>query len=89
VLTRILEAERNRPEDVPFTGTVPARRAWRDGMSQAMRHRGLPPEAVAGQVLDAIRTGRFFVLPHPAQALAAAERRLRRMTDDQPAESAG
>lgn len=89
VLTRMLEAERNRPENVPATGAVPARRLWRDGMAQAMRHRGLPPEAVAGQVLDAIRTGRFFVLPHPDQALAAAERRLRRMTDDQPAESAG
>jgi hypothetical protein len=85
----MLDAERNRPENVPGTETVPARRAWRDGMSQAMRHRGLPPEAVAGQVLDAVRTGQFFVLPHPAQALAAAERRLRRMADAQPAESAG
>jgi NAD(P)-dependent dehydrogenase (short-subunit alcohol dehydrogenase family) len=50
---------------------------------------GLRPEAVAGQVLDAVRAGRFFVLPHPAAALAAADRRLRRMTDAQPAESAG
>jgi NAD(P)-dependent dehydrogenase (short-subunit alcohol dehydrogenase family) len=88
VLTRMLDAERNRPEDVPSTDTDPARRAWRDGMSQMMRDRGVQPEAVAGQVMDAIRTGRFFVLPHPAQALASAARRLRRMTDDQPTESA-
>jgi NAD(P)-dependent dehydrogenase (short-subunit alcohol dehydrogenase family) len=89
VLTRMLDAERNRPEDVPAAGMLPARIAWRDGMSQAMRDRGLRPEAVAGQVLDAVRAGRFFVLPHPAAALAAADRRLRRMTDAQPAESAG
>jgi hypothetical protein len=53
-------------------------------MDQAMQDRGLPPETVAGQVLDAVRTGRFFVLPHPPSALAAAERRLRRMTDALP-----
>jgi hypothetical protein len=40
---------------------------------------------VAGQVLDAIRTRRFFVLPHPAEALAAVERRLHRMKDAVPA----
>jgi NAD(P)-dependent dehydrogenase (short-subunit alcohol dehydrogenase family) len=81
VLTRMLDAERNRPEDVPAAEMVPARRAWRAGMDQAMQDRGLPPETVAGQVLDAVRTGRFFVLPHPPSALAAVERRLRRMTD--------
>lgn len=85
VLTRMMDAERNRPDGVPAVEPDAARRAWRDGMSDAMRNRGLPPETVAGQVLDAIRTRRFFVLPHPAEALAAVERRLHRMKDAVPA----
>jgi NAD(P)-dependent dehydrogenase (short-subunit alcohol dehydrogenase family) len=89
VLTRMMDAERNRPEGVPGTETVAARRVWRDGMSQAMRDRGILPEAVASHVLEAVRTRRFFVLPHPEQAVAAAERRLSRMVSDQRAEPAG
>jgi NAD(P)-dependent dehydrogenase (short-subunit alcohol dehydrogenase family) len=89
VLTRMMDAERNRPDDVPASDMIPARRAWRAGMSQAMQGRGLPPETVADQVLDAIRSERFFVLPHPAQALAAAERRLPSLADAQSAASAG
>jgi NAD(P)-dependent dehydrogenase (short-subunit alcohol dehydrogenase family) len=87
VLTRMMDAERNRPDGAPATEAIPARRAWRDAMSHSMRDRGLQPDAVASQVLDAIQTGRFFVLPHPDRALAAVERRLRRMADSLPAEA--
>jgi NAD(P)-dependent dehydrogenase (short-subunit alcohol dehydrogenase family) len=87
VLTRMMDAERNRPDGVPATEVIPARRTWRDAMSHSMRDRGLRPDAVANQVLDAIQTGRFFVLPHPEPALAAVERRLRRMADSLPADA--
>jgi short-subunit dehydrogenase len=80
VLTRILT-----PSGTARTMFPPQRwtrlAAWRDGMAQTMQDRGLSPEVVAEQVLDAIRAGRFFVLPHPAGEQAAAERRLRRMTE--------
>jgi NAD(P)-dependent dehydrogenase (short-subunit alcohol dehydrogenase family) len=84
IRTQMLDAERNRPLGVPATDTVPARRVWRDAMSGAMRERGLEPDTVAAQVVEAIRAGRFFVLTHPDGALAAVRRRLRRMTDDVP-----
>jgi NAD(P)-dependent dehydrogenase (short-subunit alcohol dehydrogenase family) len=82
VHTKILDAERNRPNSVPASDDNPARQAWRAAMSAAMQDRGLAPTAVAEQVLDAIRANRFFVLPHATQAVSAVHRRLSRMTDD-------
>jgi NAD(P)-dependent dehydrogenase (short-subunit alcohol dehydrogenase family) len=60
VKTRIGEAERNRPDAVPVVvdDDVAARR-------RALVATGTPPSFVADSVLDAIRSKRFYILPHP------------------------
>lgn len=70
VVTRISESERNRPGGDPggFSGgpTPEANEA-------------MTPAEVAGVVVDAIRTGTFWILPHPhygEQALEQARRRI-------------
>jgi NAD(P)-dependent dehydrogenase (short-subunit alcohol dehydrogenase family) len=65
VNTRILDSRRNRPAALSDTApTMPGR----EGVEQAVRGllaAGLSPDAVARQVVDAIRADRFWVLPHP------------------------
>jgi short-subunit dehydrogenase len=67
VNTRIAESARNRPEHLqdqtPTTDDA-------DGASllQAMIEKGMPPEDVAGKVLDAIRAEQFWVLTHDDEA---------------------
>jgi NAD(P)-dependent dehydrogenase (short-subunit alcohol dehydrogenase family) len=64
VQTRITEAERNRPveyRDGPPVTVEPAVAAARSALIGS----GTPPSFVADCVVDAIRTGRFYVLPHP------------------------
>jgi NAD(P)-dependent dehydrogenase (short-subunit alcohol dehydrogenase family) len=67
VRTRILEADRNRPaglapapEPVPDSGEATIRATMRQLLDT-----GMDPAEVAGQVVDAIRAGRFYVLTHP------------------------
>jgi hypothetical protein len=69
------QAERNLPEDVP-AATEPARIALLERLAAKSATEGLEPAHVAGLVLDAIRTGQFFVLPHPESALAGVRNRL-------------
>lgn len=69
VATRIGESERNRPgvEATPMAGSV--------GTGAAEE---LTPEAVADEVVGAVRDGRFYILPHAhygEQALRQAENR--------------
>lgn len=62
VRTRIHEADRNRPgpeTDGPFEDSP-----LRDHVAGLIEG-GLDPDAVAQQVVDAIRTRRFYVLTHP------------------------
>jgi NAD(P)-dependent dehydrogenase (short-subunit alcohol dehydrogenase family) len=72
VKTQILEADRNRPTgpleqvDMP-TGLT------RDVMRQVMSM-GIPPEQVAGNVLDAMRERRFYILPHAEFKMQIAQR---------------
>jgi len=76
VRTRIHEADRNRPPGVAaFAGGVADGDDGEDGAGQglgALRtlvekwiSEGLDPDDVAALVLDAIRSGRFYVLTHP------------------------
>jgi NAD(P)-dependent dehydrogenase (short-subunit alcohol dehydrogenase family) len=64
VRTRIHEAERNLPDDVtpapPDTEEVASGRA----MFGAFVESGMEPDDVAAKVVDAVRTGTFYVLPH-------------------------
>ncbi len=61
VKTRIGESERNRPGG---TATDEPASLGGSGIAKAIAH-GLAPDAVATQVLAAIREGRFYVLTHP------------------------
>ena len=68
VQTQILDSERNRPDY--------ARRVVNPGIEEALRAKvaaGLSPQAVAAEVLSAIREERLYVLTHPeyAEALRA------------------
>ena len=75
VRTRMVDAERNRPADVPLA-TEPRRVAVMERLAATTAEVGMDPAEVAGQVLDAIRTNTFFVLTHPEMALAGVQRRL-------------
>ena len=73
VPTRIAEAERNRPEglrteDAPEPRPMPG--GW-SGETPALQAIALAPEAVAEQVVQAVRDDRFWVLTH-----ATAQRRV-------------
>lgn len=68
VKTRLMDADRNRPEllrNEPGAGTPPPQAAL---MEQAVRQfvgGGTDPSEIAGMVVDAIRSERFWILPHP------------------------
>jgi len=75
VRTNIAESERNRPDDV--AAVEPPEGVDAEAVRAFMRElvdRGIDPAAVADQVLDAIRTGRFWILTHPG-TLATAQKR--------------
>jgi NAD(P)-dependent dehydrogenase (short-subunit alcohol dehydrogenase family) len=83
VKTRMVDAERNRPADVPLA-TEPGRVAVMERLAATTAEVGMDPVEVAGQVLDAIRTNTFFVLTHPEMARAGVQRRLDWMATGTP-----
>ncbi len=63
VRTRIAESERNRPEWAPdrdVEGAMAVR-----GVVQNLVDSGIAATAVAERVIDAVRTGTFYILTHP------------------------
>jgi len=63
VATRILDAERNRPEELRGgTRAAGPERAMVEGALRAAVAQGVAPERIAERVVDAIRTRRFYVL---------------------------
>jgi NAD(P)-dependent dehydrogenase (short-subunit alcohol dehydrogenase family) len=83
VKTRMVDAERNRPTDVPVAAEA-SRVQVMERLAAVTAESGLEPAEVAGQVLEAIRTNSFFVLPHPDMALAGVQRRMDWMTTGNP-----
>ena len=79
VKTRITDAERNRPADVPSTEHDSQRRELLGGLRSMIEDGGMDPGEVAEHVVRAIRERRFFVLTHPSDALAAVDARRRWM----------
>jgi NAD(P)-dependent dehydrogenase (short-subunit alcohol dehydrogenase family) len=85
VNTRIGEADRNRPAHLADPsapdqdeGAAPMRE-----MLQQMLSDGMPPEVVAGKVLDAIRADRFWILTHDDEDdmwVQAVNRRIESLT---------
>jgi len=82
VRTQMMQAERNRPEGVPWTLDEPERRAAFAMIERDTETSGLEPEDVAELVVRAIRERRFFVLPHPQRAADALRAKLRRLDAD-------
>lgn len=76
VRTRMAEAERNRPSDVPGTLDDPMRRAVMNQMTQAMATVGMEPEEVGALTADAVRENRFFIFTHPEIAVGGLRKRL-------------
>ncbi len=76
VATRMPDAERNRPSDVPSTEADPLRHEILESLRTAVKQVGMNPAEVAAMVVDAIRHRRFFVLTHPENALEAMRTRL-------------
>jgi len=64
VNTRILDAERNRPAALR-NPVATERHPTFEEMASAALAAGLPPSQAAAQVVDAIKTERFYVLTHP------------------------
>lgn len=78
VRTRIHDSERNRPDDVgemPAPGGEAAEAA--PGMRDVLRgliDSGLDPADVADTVVDAVRSGRFWITTHPTTVTSAQRR---------------
>ena len=77
VRTRIAESARNRPAELtnpPGPGDGEAAGAMAS-VVEGLVAGGLPPEEVADQVVDAIRTRRLWILTHP-ESIAAVKARV-------------
>ena len=88
VKTRIGESARNMPPALAATHAA-ERAAEATGLIHQMMAGAMDPAIVADQVLDAIRTERFYVLPHPDAAYAATRERLAWMEAGGPVAPAG
>ncbi len=81
VQTRIAESDRNRPAWAPereVEGATELRAAV-----QQMVGAGIPAEAVADRVLDAVRSNTFYILTHP-ELTAALETRFEDIIEGRP-----
>ena len=65
VNTRIIDSERNRPAELASPAQALPGREDIEKMARSLLASGLPPARVASLVVDAVRAGRFYVLPHP------------------------
>jgi NAD(P)-dependent dehydrogenase (short-subunit alcohol dehydrogenase family) len=81
--TGIFDSDRNRPPGVPQAGRSSFARTSQ-AMVAGVLDSAMDPAKTADIVLDAIRERRFYILPHPEEALDMAEQQLRWMRDDVP-----
>jgi NAD(P)-dependent dehydrogenase (short-subunit alcohol dehydrogenase family) len=86
VRTRMSEAERHRPADVPATASGSEHRQILDLIDETTGEVGIEPEDVAEMIVDAIRSRRFYVLTHPDDPIAAVRARLEAMQGGPPLE---
>jgi NAD(P)-dependent dehydrogenase (short-subunit alcohol dehydrogenase family) len=75
VRTNIADSERNRPAEVS-EAVMPEGMDPEVGRAfiQSLIDGGIPPEAAADAVFDAVRTGRFWIFTHPNTVKAARQR---------------
>jgi len=85
VKTRMIEAERNKPQDV-HVSAEPERVAQMETLAKITAESGMDPSDVASMVHDAIQNDDFFILTHPDHALQGIRKRLQWMeTGEAPA----
>jgi NAD(P)-dependent dehydrogenase (short-subunit alcohol dehydrogenase family) len=84
IRTRMSQAERNRPSDVPATSSESSHGQVLGLIEQVTDEVGLDPSQVAEMVVDAIRVRRFYVLTHPDDPIAAVRARLAAMDGGPP-----
>lgn len=85
VATHIVTADRNRPADLTeATEASPDDLARRDALQHYFLSAGMPPGEVAGMVVDAILTDRFYVLTHPDMILEQVHDRTQGIVDGRP-----
>ena len=65
VNTKIIDADRNRPEELSRTVATAPQAEQIDGMIRGLLKTGLDPSDVAGQVMTAIRDEQLYVITHP------------------------
>jgi NAD(P)-dependent dehydrogenase (short-subunit alcohol dehydrogenase family) len=65
VSTRIMDSARNRPAALADTLPPMPGSEQLEEVARGLVAGGMPPERVASLVVDAIRAGRFWILPHP------------------------
>ena len=83
VATRIVSAERNRPEHLRPEGSIsPERERMRQAAQDRFLAEGMDPAEVADQVAAAVEAGRFYVLTHPDSIKPAVEARMRAILDE-------
>lgn len=80
--TRIHDAERNLPAGVRDSSDREGAPLV-DGVLRSLVNGGTDPDELAGEVLDAVRRDRFWVLPHRASTLSAARMRWAAIEEDQ------
>jgi NAD(P)-dependent dehydrogenase (short-subunit alcohol dehydrogenase family) len=83
--TRIFDSDRNRPAGVAAANPSSFMKTSRAMVADALRE-AMDPGQTAQFVLDAIRERRFYILPHPEEALDMAAQQLRWMRDNIPLE---
>lgn len=64
VKTNIINADRNRPAGLPEPLPNPMQEAGREMVKQ-LTEQGMAPSEVARQVVEAIQTGKFYIVTHP------------------------
>jgi NAD(P)-dependent dehydrogenase (short-subunit alcohol dehydrogenase family) len=65
VATKIADSGRNLPEHLVTNEEPTAEQEMMQNVISELVAQGIPPAEIAEHVVDAIRTGRFYILPHP------------------------
>jgi NAD(P)-dependent dehydrogenase (short-subunit alcohol dehydrogenase family) len=74
----------NLMENEPETVSSPIGNFMSTIVRESVEAQGIPPEEVADQVLDAVRTDRFWILTHPDMGAAPVERMQRARAGENP-----
>ena len=74
--TRMVDAERNKPAEVPSTAEDPLRAAVLGAIEANTEHMGLDTAEIARMVVSAIRERRFFVIVQPEMTVGALQQRI-------------